>query len=1173
MNEIFFAPIMEDAEITRLCNSVGQGQSPCAVFGVSDSQKAHLASAVSSGRPILFITWSNERAERAAEDMETYLGRETAVLPALETIPGVRTGSRQSSMERAGVINRLLEGVDILSAGIDALLYNFMPVSAWRASAIKLDHSVRISPALLRSRCLKMGYEETEAVEEPGQISIRGGIADIFPAGWENPLRIEFFDDEIDSLRLLDAASQRSVKRLDSAVIAPAGELYLQDLKKGAGMLRAQLAAYEKKARRNNPEGADEAQNLFGPAADALDSGSPVFDGDLFPYFYSDYTSILEFLPQNVLVILDEPRRIRERADNAAMEYSEIFKEQLIKGRVLPLHSEYMRPYDQLLAKLKEKTLLSMQSVTAACRDISPQAVFTLSARSMQSFQNSPSLLAKELTGLRINKFRTLICAGGENKARRLVNELESLNVYAQFTADLSLKPAPGEIFVLPCRVSRGFEYTEARMSLISEGDIFSASRSRRSIRRAKRRDGANIADVMELKTGDYVVHDNYGIGIYKGITKIKTDGVYRDYITIAYQGTDKLYVPAEQLKLVQKYMGGEDAAPKINKLGSKEWAGTKARAKKAIRDMTDELIALYSKRESVQGYAFSPDTPFQRNFEDDFPFTETPDQLRAIDEIKHDMESNRVMDRLLCGDVGYGKTEVAMRAAFKAVMDGKQVAFLSPTTILAQQHYNTMAARMLPYGVRLDVLSRFRSPKERKQVLAGLAEGNIDIVSGTHALLAKDIKFKDLGLLIVDEEQRFGVAHKEKIKQLKSSIDVLTLTATPIPRTLHMSLVGVRDMSVIDSPPEERYPVQTYVAEYSRTMIRDAIMRELGRGGQVYFVYNRIQGIETFAQSLKELVPEARIGIGHGQMAEGELEKVMLEFYDGAFDVLLCTAIIENGLDIPRVNTIIVYDADKFGLSQLYQLKGRVGRSNRIAYAYFTFRPGSVLTETAEKRLNALREFTDMGSGFKIALRDLEIRGAGNMLGGEQHGHIAQIGYELYCRLVKEAVSEGTEQLEKRPETVVEIKADAYISEDYIRSEAQKVNAYKRIAAIEEEADREDILEELIDRYGDPPQCVINLINIAYMRALASRAGITHITQRPDAIIMRFDASSGVDFERLTCALALLGKRASISAGDKLAVIFRTLGMDTETAITEIVKFLKNASGEEENKQKDKTK
>lgn len=422
---------------------------------MSDSQKAHLASAVSSGRPILFITWSNERAERAAEDMETYLGRETAVLPALETIPGVRTGSRQSSMERAGVINRLLEGVDILSAGIDALLYNFMPVSAWRASAIKLDHSVRISPALLRSRCLKMGYEETEAVEEPGQISIRGGIADIFPAGWENPLRIEFFDDEIDSLRLLDAASQRSVKRLDSAVIAPAGELYLQDLKKGAGMLRAQLAAYEKKARRNNPEGADEAQNLFGPAADALDSGSPVFDGDLFPYFYSDYTSILEFLPQNVLVILDEPRRIRERADNAAMEYSEIFKEQLIKGRVLPLHSEYMRPYDQLLAKLKEKTLISVQSITAACRDISPQAVFTLSARSMQSFQNSPSLLAKELTGLRINKFRTLICAGGENKARRLVNELESLNVYAQFTADLSLKPAPGEIFVRPA-VSAG---------------------------------------------------------------------------------------------------------------------------------------------------------------------------------------------------------------------------------------------------------------------------------------------------------------------------------------------------------------------------------------------------------------------------------------------------------------------------------------------------------------------------------------------------------------------------------------------------------------------------------------------------------------------------------------------------------------------------------------------
>ena len=1166
MNEIFFAPIMEDAEIIRLSDSVGQGQSPCAVFGVSDSQKAHLASAVSGGRPILFITWSNERAERAAEDMEIYLGRETAVLPAREAIPGVRAGSGQSTMERAQTICRLLENVDVLSAGIDALLYNLMPPSVWRSAVIRLDHSSRISPAALRSRCLKMGYQDAETVVQPGEISIRGGIADVFPAGWDNPLRIEFFDDEIDSMRLIDAATQRSVKRLDSAVITPAGEFCAGDLKKAGALLRAQLAAYEKKARRNNPQGAEEAQNIFQPVIGALDSGAPAADDELFPYFYSVYTSILDFLPDDVLVVLDEPRRIRERADNAAMEYSEIFKEQLIKGRVLPLHAEYLRPYDQLLAKLKEKTLLSMQSITASCRDISPQAVFTLSARSMQSFQNSPSLLAKELTGLRINKFKTLLCAGGENKARRLVTELESLNVYAQYVSDLSLKPAPGEIFVLPCRISRGFEYTEARMSLISEGDIFSASRSQRPIRRAKRRDGASIADVMELKAGDYVVHDNYGIGVYKGITKIKTDGVYRDYITINYQGTDKLYVPAEQLKLVQKYMGGEDAVPKINKLGSKEWAGAKARAKKAIRDMTDELIALYSKREAAQGYAFSADTPFQRNFEDDFPFTETPDQLKAIDEIKHDMESSRVMDRLLCGDVGYGKTEVAMRAAFKAVMDGKQVAFLSPTTILAQQHYNTMAARMLPYGVRLDVLSRFRSPRERKQVLSGLREGSIDIVSGTHALLAKDVAFKDLGLLIVDEEQRFGVAHKERIKQLKSSIDVLTLTATPIPRTLHMSLVGVRDMSVLDSAPEERYPVQTYVAEYSRLMVRDAILRELSRGGQVYFVYNRIQGIETFAQNLKELVPEARIGIGHGQMPEGELEKVMLEFYDGGFDVLLCTAIIENGLDIPRVNTIIVYDADKFGLSQLYQLKGRVGRSNRIAYAYFTFRPGSVLTETAEKRLNALREFTDMGSGFKIALRDLEIRGAGNMLGGEQHGHIAQIGYELYCRLVKEAVNEGMEQSPNRPETIVELKVDAYISEDYIRSEAQKVNAYKRIAAVEDEADKEDILEELIDRYGDPPQCVLNLINIAYMRSLASRVGITHITQRPDAIVMRFDASLGVNFEGLTRALSVLDKRASISAGDKLAVIYRTLGVDSADAVTHIVKFLENAlSGEKQ--------
>ena len=819
-----------------------------------------------------------------------------------------------------------------------------------------------------------------------------------------------------------------------------------------------------------------------------------------------------------------------------------MFKDLLEAGKALPAQGELMQAPDGVFAALRSRSILALQGITAASRDISPKAVFTFSGRNMQSFQNKPQLLAQELIGMKTRKYTVVVCCGSRSRAKALQNELLGYSVNINYTEDLSVCPKPECAYAVPLHISHGYEYPDMKLAVISDADIYTAVRQK-AVRRARRKDGIAIDSFTELSVGDFVVHENNGIGIYQGIEKIVTDGIARDYIKIAYAGDDRLFVPVEQLSYVQKYIGAnEDIKPKLSKLGTKEWQTTKNRVKKSIEDITEQLIQLYRSRESARGYAFGADTPWQRQFEDDFPYTETPDQLTCIDEIKADMEKPRVMDRLLCGDVGYGKTEVALRAAFKAVMDGKQVAILAPTTILVQQHYNTVLGRMDSYGVRCEMLSRFRTAAEQNAIKKRLISGDIDIIVGTHALLAKNVQFKDLGLLIIDEEQRFGVKHKEMIKQLKSNIDVLTLSATPIPRTLHMSMVGIRDMSVLESPPQERYPVQTYVVEYNRTMIREAITRELSRGGQVYAVFNRVLGIESAAAELHELVPQARIAIGHGQMEQGELEQVMLDFYNGQYDILLCTTIIESGLDVPNVNTIIVYDSDNFGLSQLYQLRGRVGRSNRLAYAYFTFRRNKVLSEVAEKRLNALREFTEFGSGFKIAMRDLEIRGAGNLLGGEQSGHMQKIGYELYCKLIRQAVSGQTE--EHSIEVSTEMHIEAYIDSSYVPSEMQKLALYKRISGIESAQQREELLEELTDRYGQPPAPVLFLLDIAYMRALAARAGIDRIKQRDDALIMFFVPGLSVDFAAVTAAIGAFPKRAALSAGGALALLIKTKGL-----------------------------
>ena len=1138
--------------------NLAEGVTPMLATGLSQIHKVHFAWALTGGSRLV-LTPDEPAAVRMAEDLNRFYGEEKAVVfPTREfSFREVEGVSREYEFARLRVLESLAWGEEmVVVASAEAALQRTIPPETLRQHCTTLTAGQSISPEEVIARLLAAGYERRDQVDGVCQFSQRGGIIDFYPPHMPDPFRLEFWGDEIDSIAVFKTDTQRREDNCKRCMITPAREVlydspesFADDLEARAKKLRGKYSAPAK-------------EHLLSDVGKLRDGLTLQNIDKYLPVLYERRCTLLDYLPEDAPLFVCEPAGVREELRSANRLMTEDMKVLFEEGVLFEGCDRYLMDYDRIAKEAAVRPTLFMDTFTRSIGDIPLKGLYNIDAVQLAVWGGELAHLTEDLDAYLDSGYTVCILAGTEKAGRALASDLVGKGYNADYAADL---PAltPKKVYVLPGSLSAGFEYPEIRLAVFTHGRVGASLKKRRKTKQKS----DPIRSLADLTPGDYVVHVTHGIGVFEGIIKREIHGVVKDYIKIRYAGTDMLFVPVTQLDLVSKYIGGgEDGGVRLNKLNSAEWSKTKARVKKAVADMADELIRLYAQRMQAKGYAFDPDNDWQREFEARFPYEETDDQLRCIDEIKHDMERPQPMDRLLCGDVGFGKTEVALRAAMKAIMDGKQVAFLSPTTILAQQHYNTMAARMLPYGVRLDVLSRFRSPRERKQVLSGLREGSIDIVSGTHALLAKDVAFKDLGLLIVDEEQRFGVAHKERIKQLKSSIDVLTLTATPIPRTLHMSLVGVRDMSVLDSAPEERYPVQTYVAEYSRLMVRDAILRELSRGGQVYFVYNRIQGIETFAQNLKELVPEARIGIGHGQMPEGELEKVMLEFYDGGFDVLLCTAIIENGLDIPRVNTIIVYDADKFGLSQLYQLKGRVGRSNRIAYAYFTFRPGSVLTETAEKRLNALREFTDMGSGFKIALRDLEIRGAGNMLGGEQHGHIAQIGYELYCRLVKEAVNEGMEQSPKRPETIVELKVDAYISEDYIRSEAQKVNAYKRIAAVEDEADKEDILEELIDRYGDPPQCVLNLINIAYMRSLASRVGITHITQRPDAIVMRFDASLGVNFEGLTRALSVLDKRASISAGDKLAVIYRTLGVDSADAVTHIVKFLENAlSGEKQ--------
>lgn len=1015
------------------------------VSGCMDSQKVHLMYGVSGHAGHIFILAENDlKAKELYEDYRFYKP-DVLLYPAKDLLfYQADIHSNLLDKQRMQVMKALLEEKNttiILSVGgcMDCIPSR----ETLRKKVLFFEVEQVIDLDYLKEQLVNMGYERTAQAEMAGQFSVRGGIIDIYPLTGENPVRIELWGDEVDSIRMFDAESQRSLEEL------------------------SEISIY--------------------PATDRL----PDVDAE-------KMISILEYTEEaDTLFFLDEPNRLEEAGEALEKEFRESMERRLMQKNV---EEEEFRVnilgWKQLQGWLNRKNSVAFCAIEHRQKDWKIQAKYSFNAQSVSPYNNSFELLVKDLKRWKKAGYRVALLSGSRTRAERLARDLTEQEVNAFYSADYDRIIQPGEIMVLYGHARRGFEYPMIKFVLITDGDIF--GKEKKKSKKKKQYSGTKIASFNELSIGDYVVHESHGLGIYRGIEKIDVDKVMKDYIKIEYNGSN-LYILATQLDLLQKYAGADAKPPKLNRLGGQEWSRTKKKVRGAVKDIAKDLVALYAARQETNGFQYEKDTVWQREFEEMFPFEETEDQIAAIEAVKRDMESRKIMDRLICGDVGYGKTEVAIRAAFKAVQDNKQVVYLVPTTILAQQHYNTFVQRMKDYPVRVDLLCRFRTAAQQKQTLTDLKKGFVDIVIGTHRVLSKDVQFKDLGLLIIDEEQRFGVTHKEKIKKLKENVDVMTLTATPIPRTLHMSLIGIRDMSVLEEPPIDRVPIQTYVMEYNDELVREAICRELNRNGQVYYVYNRVNDIGEVASRISRLVPEARVEFAHGQMSERELEKIMYGFISGEIDVLVSTTIIETGLDISNVNTMIIHDADQLGLSQLYQLRGRVGRSNRTAYAFLMYRKNKMLKEVAEKRLAAIREFTELGSGIKIAMRDLEIRGAGNLLGAQQHGHMESVGYDLYCKMLNEAVLEakGIRQEEEDFETVVDLNMDAYIPDSYISNEFQKLDIYKRIAGIESDEEYEDMLDELVDRFGEPPKSVQNLLAIANMKAAAHRAYLTEIKQR----------------------------------------------------------------------------
>lgn len=1169
----FLAPLNQLGEVEEIRRKLAGNRGVLQVTGCIDAQKAHFISCMGQGfSHRLIITFSDLRAKELYDNYR-FFDRQVLLYPAKDLI--FYSADIQSNLlirQRIEVLKALTEQEEVtVITTLAGCMNHLMPLEQWQAGIIDLQSESLLNLDEFGKKLVSIGYERVAQVEGSGQFSIRGGIVDVFPLTEDNPIRIELWGDEIDSIRSFDVESQRSVENLDQVRIYPATELIYTE--KDAARARKRIQEEGKKLagafeREMKMEECHRVKLLMQELLeDQLSDGvHPQGLAGCINYLSSNTVSFLDYLrKKNPLVVLDEPNRLKESGDAVELEFRDSMENRLRKGYTLPGQTEILFSCQETIGRLNRENCIGLCTLESAKGGYLVTGNYSISVRGVNPYNNSFELLVKDLARWKKEGYRVILLSGSRTRAQRLAADLQDNGLASFFTEDTGREVMPGEILVTHGYASKGYEYPMIKFVIISESDIFGKEKKKK--KRRKTYEGQKIRDFTELSVGDYVVHENYGLGVYRGIEQVEVDKITKDYMKIEYAGGSSLYIPATQLNVIQKYGDGDAKAPRLNKLGTQEWNRTKTKVRTAVREIAKDLVALYAARQEKQGFVYGKDTVWQREFEEMFPFEETEDQLQAIEATKEDMESTKIMDRLICGDVGYGKTEIAIRAAFKAVQDGKQVAYLVPTTILAQQHYNTFVQRMKEFPVRIDLMCRFRSSAEQKKTVQDLKKGQVDILIGTHRILSKDVEFKDLGLLVIDEEQRFGVTHKEKIKQLKKNVDVLTLTATPIPRTLHMSLVGIRDMSVLDEAPIDRVPIQTYVMEYNEEMVREAISRELARGGQVYYVYNRVNTIVEMTNTVAKLVPEASVAFAHGQMKERELEKIMYDFINGEIDVLVTTTIIETGLDISNANTMIIHDADNMGLSQLYQLRGRVGRSNRTAYAFLMYRRNKMLKEVAEKRLSAIREFTELGSGFKIAMRDLEIRGAGNLLGSEQHGHMEAVGYDLYCKMLNESVKElkGTAAVQETYETVIDLDLDAYIPARYIPNEFQKLDIYKRIAGIENEEEYDDMLEELMDRFGEPPKSVQNLLAVANIKAYAHQLYLIELAQKGDEIRFVFFERADIDPSKIEGLIKEYRGRMSFKIEANPAFIFkkpRKSGNDNKDILTVVRDILDHIKG-----------
>ena len=1158
-------------EFGRVCAALSGGKH-AAVSGAAQINRSHLIAGLARElkRPLLVVCQDDMVAQRTQAELAAFLGREYPVLPGRDlTFYDSAAVSRQWEQRRLRRLYDFAAGkTRLLIATWEALSLRTMPRASLLASAITLRLGDTCAPDALTARLLQAGYSRCDLVEGVGQFAVRGGILDVFSPSADNPIRLEFFGDELDTMGCFDPLTQRRTENLDQVVLLPVAETLpmlhpggVEGLCEGLGRLLA------RQKRRKQPHA--ELIKTLEADREKLQSGASFGAGDRYmSLIYPDFATAADYLPADGITVFCDHGNLRRSADAREEDFGLQLDSLLQSGILAGELCDFVRGWEDVCASVSDRPALFLESFLASAfpETMQPSVVLDVVAKQLPSYGGNLEIAASDLEHYRKNGFRTLVLCGSRRRGEILKQYLSDRAIPVQMAFPATGMPPEGGIFLTDGTLPNGMEYPTVKLAVLTEGQLLNRSARRARPRpKTKATNRQKLNSFTDLTPGDLIVHEFHGIGRYVGMEQMKVDRVVKDYVKIEYQGTDVLYVPATQMDLIYKYVGAaQDSPVKLNKLGGDSWEKTKKKAKAAVKDLADGLIKLYAERKRRAGFAFAADTPWQGEFEDNFPFAETDDQLRCIAEVKGDMEAPSPMDRLLCGDVGFGKTEVALRASMKAIMDSKQVAILVPTTVLAQQHYVTASKRFEGFPVNIDGLSRFRTPAQQRKTLQDLRAGSVDLIVGTHKLLQKDIVFKDLGLLIVDEEQRFGVTHKERLKELSRGVDVLTLSATPIPRTLNMALSGIRDMSTIEEPPMDRYPVQTFVLEQNEAVLDDAIRRELARGGQVYYLHNRVESIARCASALKNRHPGAEIAVAHGKMNEDELGDVMQRMSDGEVQILVCTTIIETGIDIPNVNTLIIEDADRLGLAQLHQIRGRVGRSSRHAFAYLTFRRGKVLTDVAEKRLEAIREYAEFGSGFKIAMRDLEIRGAGNLLGAEQSGHIVSVGYDMYLKLLEEAVLEEQGGKEARPpECTADFDVTANIDKAYVEKGEQRMDLYRRMAAIRSREDADDLLDEIVDRYGDPPKGVLNLIDVALLRAEAAQLGVTDLTQKGQDLFVTFVR---LDFQAISavCADPLYAKRLFIQPKSRTPMLRLRLrpGENSLKQASDLIRSLRESGG-----------